>query len=404
MDSRWLAMYPSHSRQPFVPAGSSGPWVVTSQGGVVFDCGGYGMLSFGHNPKRILHALCQPQHQANLMTRNPAQAEFAAAVEPHISTRQIACLNSGSEANSLALRIANTHKSGDSVVVALKGSFHGRTEGPAGISDSSAALYSRHLASYPDALKRTRLLEPNDVQGVHQTFDSIKRANQYVECAIVETVMGEGRPATAITPDFYDAVQRRVQEAGGLMIVDSVQSGMRCNGWLSIMQMEGFGGAEPPDVESFAKAVHAGQFPVSFVALSQRAAERYAQGTYGNTTTATPRALAVMTACLRELTPDIQANIRSRGEELLQVLRDACDARVVKDVRGIGLLLAIQLHTQYDVMHAERMFRNAGLNVIHGGENCIRLTPWFLLSSEECTLIGKVVHEVTREMYTRILR
>ena len=85
----WLPLYAADARQPFAPAASSGPWIVTTAGGTVYDAGGYGMLAFGHNPPAVARALAAPQHQANIMTPNAAQDAFARALWPHVGRRVV---------------------------------------------------------------------------------------------------------------------------------------------------------------------------------------------------------------------------------------------------------------------------------------------------------------------------
>ena len=147
-------------------------------------------------------------------------------------------------------------------------------------------------------------------------------------------------------------------------------------------------------METFAKAIHGGQFPVSLLALTDRARNMFVTGTYGNTTTATPRALAVMVACLKNMTADVQASIQHRGQLLVTLLRAACCRSKVVCVRGAGLLIAIQLRPELDLLRVEAALRRNGLNVVHGGQNCIRLTPWFHMSAKEAMLIAAVVAKV----------
>lgn len=392
-DAAWLPLYSQDARQAYRAAAAYGPWIVTTAGGVVYDAGGYGMLSFGHNPQPVMRALRKDRCMANIMAPDAAQDEFADEMAKHVGARSLVCLNSGSEANTFAMRLANVHRRRRSCVVAVKGSFHGRTEAPALASGSTLATYRQWLAGW-QAPRRVRWVAPNDVADVHRVFDDTRRAGEFVECAILEPVMGEGEPALAATPEFYAAMRERVVAQDGLMIVDSVQAGLRCHGALSVCDYPGFEAQPPPDVETFAKAINAGQFPTSAVAIGERASARYRAGLYGNTMTANPRGLGVMSATLREMTADVAANIRDRGAELRDGLRNACDPRKVDAVRGVGLLVAIDLHRTLDAAAVERELRGRGLNVIRGGANAIRLTPWFRMSTDEVELVVRVVSGV----------
>src|SRR5690554_6599691 len=60
--------YPVNAVNPYVALAASGPWIVTSHGAVVYECGGYGMLGFGHAPAEVLDAMNQPHVMANIMT------------------------------------------------------------------------------------------------------------------------------------------------------------------------------------------------------------------------------------------------------------------------------------------------------------------------------------------------
>ena len=174
------------------------------------------------------------------MTPHQSQLDFDSEIKKHIGPRRFTCLNSGSEAVSLALRIANAHPHPHPTVIALKGSFHGRTEGPARVSDSTRAFYAKTLSDHgrreeeggeasatgeKGGKQRVRFVEPNDLKGLEEEFLEARREGQHVEAVILEPVMGEGRPALQIDAPFFEAASKLVREGGGLMIVDSVQAG-----------------------------------------------------------------------------------------------------------------------------------------------------------------------------------
>ena len=128
----------------------------------------------------------------------------------------------------------------------------------------------------------------------------------YVEAFFLEPVMGEGNPGMAITPEFYAEARRLTSAHGALLLVDSIQAGLRAHGVLSIVDYPGFQDVEAPDMETYSKALNAGQYPLSVLAMNERAAELYRKGVYGNTMTANPRALDVAIAVLDNLTDEIR--------------------------------------------------------------------------------------------------
>jgi acetylornithine/succinyldiaminopimelate/putrescine aminotransferase len=161
---------------------------------------------------------------------------------------------------------------------------------------------------------------------------------------------------------------------------------------LSVVDYPGFENLDEPDIESYSKALNAGQFPLSVLALSKRAAGLYKQGLYGNTMTTNPRALDIAMAVLDSFSPGLRENIRQRGRELVQGLAELADSTDggVTDAQGTGLLVSCALDARYKVYGAnsiEDYLRRHGLAVIHGGEHSLRYTPVFNLSRKEVELI-----------------
>ena len=107
--------YADDAVNPFVAVGAAGPWLVSLKGAVIYDCGGYGMLGLGHAPESILDAMNQPHVMANIMTASLSQFEFIERLRREIGHTRTSgtpflsflCLNSGSEAMSLASRIVD---------------------------------------------------------------------------------------------------------------------------------------------------------------------------------------------------------------------------------------------------------------------------------------------------------
>ena len=101
-----------------------------------------------------------------------------------------------------------------------------------------------------------------------------------------------------------------------MLLVDSIQAGFRGKGCLSIVDYPGFQTAEVPDLEAWSKALNAGQYPLSVLGLSEKAAELYVVGIYGNTMTTNPRALETAVEVLSRITPELRTNILERGERI----------------------------------------------------------------------------------------
>jgi acetylornithine/succinyldiaminopimelate/putrescine aminotransferase len=406
----YVNFYSADAVNPYVAAGAAGPWIVTLKGGVVYDCGGYGMLGLGHSPDVVLATLNRPEVMANIMTANVSQLNFLEHLRNELGHTRASgcpfdgflCMNSGSEAVSVASRIADIgtrqmtdpggrYEGRDVVSLTLRGSFHGRTDRPARHSHSTLPKYREYLASYRD-VDWLLTVEPNDLAGLEQVFARAKDDDRFIEAFFMEPVMGEGNPGQAITPQFYRRARELTEEHGTLLLVDSIQAGLRAHGVLSIVDYPGFGDLPPPDMETWSKALNGGQYPLSVLGLSGRATKLYRAGLYGNTMTSNPRALNAASAVLEQLTPDLRENIRCRGEELLAGFRKLAtelDGAITR-VQGTGLLASCELDRRYKCYGAgstEEYLRCHGLGVIHGGTNSLRYTPWFLMTSAEVDLI-----------------
>lgn len=420
-----LQFYDATAVNPYIPIGGAGNWMVTHTGAAVYCTDGYGMLGLGHAPPQVMEALAQPHVVANVMTPSFSQMRFNAAIRREIGhTRggvcpyeSFVCLNSGSESVSLAMRIADidakrmTSKGGPhngrrSCLVSLKGSFHGRTERPAHASDSTRSVYDQYLKSFSNKDNELPLftVEPNNVADLRRVFDEIETAGLHVEVMLMEPVMGEGNPGLAITREFYDVAREMTDKYRSLLLVDSIQAGMRSRGTLSLMDYPGFQDAAAPDFETYSKALNGGQYPLSVLALGPRVQEIYSRGLYGNTMTTNPRALDVATAVLNSMTPELRKNINDIGDYFkgrLEALRKD-NSDVIESTSGTGLIVAAHLHPQWRAyghpLSLEVLCRRNGLGVIHGGKNALRFTPSFNMTEAEADLATEIVGESIAEM------
>ncbi|MDR7133953.1 acetylornithine/succinyldiaminopimelate/putrescine aminotransferase [Lysobacter niastensis] len=415
----YINFYPDDAVNPYVALAARGPWIVTLKGAVLHDSGGYGMLGFGHAPKAVIAAMAKPQAMANIMTPSLSQLRFDRAIRAAIGVARggcpydkFLCLNSGSESVSLAARIADVntklmtdaggrHAGRTIKRVVVKGSFHGRTERPALYSDSSRKTYMQYLASFrgEDTLLT---VEPYDIDALKQVFADADANGWFIEAMFLEPVMGEGDPGRSVPPAFYAAARELTRSHGSLLLVDSIQAGLRAHGVLSIIDYPGFEKLDPPDMETYSKALNAGQYPLSVLAVGTRAAELYKKGLYGNTMTTNPRALDVACAVMEQVTPAVRGNIRARGAEALEKLEKlkAELGGMITKVQGTGLLFSCELAPQFKCYGAgstEEWLREHGLGVIHGGVNSLRFTPTFTITSEEIDLLVSMVARALKE-------
>jgi len=425
LQAGYVNFYADDAVNPYVALAAKGPWIITSKGAVLHDSGGYGMLGFGHAPEQVLAAMGQSHVMANIMTPSFSHLKFVETLRRELGHSRsegcpfdrFLCMNSGSESVTVAGRIADInaklmtdpggrHAGRKIMRLSLTGGFHGRTDKPARYSDSSRKTYIQHLASFRDDDHLVTVV-PNDLEGLQKVFDWAEASQVFFEAAFMEPVMGEGNPGAALEPAFYALARKLTRAHGTLLLVDSIQAGLRSQGVLSIVDYPGFQELDEPDLETWSKALNAGQYPLSVLGMNRHAAGLYRKGVYGNTMTANPRALDVATTVLNMVTPEIRRNIVERGQEFIdkfERLTGELDGRISR-VQGTGLLFSVELdgkrYKAYGSNSTEEYLRLHGINVIHGGENSLRFTPPFTVSSAEVDLIVEATRDAVLNGPTR---
>ena len=415
----FVNFYAPATVNPYVAISGRGPWIVTSHGAVIHDNGGYGMLGGGHGPGDIIEVMSQNHVMANVMTPSFSQARMAAALKKELGhTRgscpfsKFICMNSGSESMTVAMRICDVnskmmtgpggrHEGKPVKLLAIERAFHGRTDRPAQISHSCKGTYDKNLKTFSER-DNLILVPSNNIEALRAAFAKAEEDGFFIESMSIEPVQGEGNPGQCIDRDFYDEARRLTNENGSMLIIDSIQAGIRGQGTLSVVDYEGFQDAEAPDLETWSKALNAGQYPLSVLGLNDRAAELYVVGIYGNTMTTNPRALETAVAVLERITPELRQNIRDRGREFVEKLNALSEELpgTITKVQGTGLLISAELEpTKMQVVgfdDVEVWCRKNGLGVIHGGINALRYTPHFNITSEEIDLVINITRNAIK--------
>lgn len=409
----FVNFYSTDAINPYVSLAGKGAWLITLKGAVIHDNGGYGMLGAGHAPEYVLETMARPHVMANIMTPSVLQMKLSIAIKAEVGHSQGACpfdkflcMNSGSEAVTVAARISDInaknmteaggkHAGKQIKIMALEGAFHGRTDRPAQYSDSSLPGYKKNCASFS---KRDNLITIpiNDVQALKAAYAKVDADNIFVESFFMEPVMGEGNPGMGLSREFYDTARALTKERGTLLLVDSIQAGLRAQGCLSIVDYQGFSGIQAPDMETYSKALNAGHYPLSVLAMTPDTAAIYVKGVYGNTMTANPKAMDVACEVLSRVNDEFRNNILERGKEFVDKLNGLKEKLngLVTNVQGTGLLFSCELAPQfkaYGTNSIEEFMRYNGVGVIHGGENSLRFTPHFSITSAEVDLIIEAV-------------
>jgi acetylornithine/N-succinyldiaminopimelate aminotransferase len=280
--------------------------------------------------------------------------------------------NSGSEANDAAFKLSR--RTGRTGLVAAEGGFHGRTLG---------ALALTHKPAYREPF------EPLPGNVVHVPFgdlDALRRAvDERVAAVVLEPVQGEAGVRMP-GPGYLSAARERTRAAGALLVLDEIQSGMgRTGAWFAHQHPEVVGGGEPPlvpDVVTLAKGL-AGGIPMgALVAFGPECANLLSVGQHGSTFGGNPVAAAAGLATLHVIERDgLRANASSVGDRLAAGITGLAHPLVV-DVRGVGLLRAVQLAAPVAAVVARHLLE-AGFIVNAVSPDSLRLAPPLILTADQ---------------------
>ncbi len=380
---------PNYGRFPLALARGAGcrVWDEAGRGYLDFTSG-IAVNALGHAHPAIREALTQQAgtlvHTSNLFFTRP-QGELAARLNALVGTAgKIFFCNSGAEANEGLYKLARRHgaPTGRQEIISLDGSFHGRTLG--GIAATGQLKVKLGFGAPLDGFVNV----PARLECVAQAITDRTAA------ILVEPIQGEGgvRPLPA---DFLRALRALCDRHDLLLIFDEIQCGLgRTGQWCGWHAT----GADDviPDGLSWAKGIGGG-FPLGAFWVRDRAtstgfslADLLGPGTHGTTYGGSPLACATSLAVLDTIEKEqLLANARERGEQLS---RNARSLPLVREVRGAGLLLGLEVadflpeegESGPAALRLTLRLIKQGMLVVPAGEQVVRLLPPLNVTAEEC--------------------
>jgi acetylornithine/N-succinyldiaminopimelate aminotransferase len=278
--------------------------------------------------------------------------------------------NSGTEAVEAAVKLSR--RTGRQRLVAAEGAFHGRTMG---------ALALTHKPAYRAPF------EPLPGHVVHVPFGDTgalaAAVDDRVAAIVLEPVQGEAgvRP---VPPGYLPAARRLADEAGALLVLDEIQSGVGRTGAWFAHQHAHLGGGVLPDVVTVAKGLGGGIPIGAVVAFGDGPATLLAPGQHGTTFGGNPVAAAAGLATLQVIERDgLLGNAITVGRALREGVEGLAHPRVAA-VRGEGLLLAVQLDRPVAARAAAALL-DAGFVVNAVAPDALRLAPPLILTAEQAS-------------------
>jgi acetylornithine aminotransferase/acetylornithine/N-succinyldiaminopimelate aminotransferase len=247
--------------------------------------------------------------------------------------------------------------------LALENSFHGRTFGA--VSVTSTEKYRLPFAPVVPGAEFVRF---NDVRDLEAKFDD-------TVCAIlIETVQGEGG-IYPVSEAFWNRARALATQHGALLIADEIQCGLGRTGRCFAYQKF----SSKPDIVLIAKPLAAG-LPLGAILTTEDVASRVSAGMHGTTFGGGPLACATALEFLRIVEDEnLLENIRARGSELREGLTKlATKFDFIRDVRGEGLMIGVELSVEGGPFVSEAMQRGLLINCTH--DFTLRFLPPFLIT------------------------
>ncbi len=294
--------------------------------------------------------------------------------------------NSGAEATEAAIKVARRYffsigKPNKNRIICIKNSFHGRT------------LATVHASG---SKKMTEGFGPKIPGFDHFEFGNHKKLKQLINkntaAIMIETIMGEG--GIKVIPTWcIREIRKLCNKKGILLILDEVQCGIGRTGKLFAFEYA----KVKPDIVPIAKGIGGG-FPIGAVLMTKKVANAMIPGTHGSTFGGNPLAMAVGNAVLDQINKKLLNNVIKMSEYFflkLNILKKKYP-KIIKEIRGVGLLIGLQLFNDQTIFIKKLMDNK--LLTIRAAENVIRILPPLNVKKSEINMALKIISKVCKEL------
>ncbi|KYK48400.1 MULTISPECIES: ornithine--oxo-acid transaminase [Bradyrhizobium] len=375
------ARFGAHNYAPIgvVLSRGEGVWVWDTEGNRYLDClSAYSAVSQGHCHPKILAAMIEQAHRLTLTSRafhNDQLALFYEEIAALTGSHKVLPMNSGAEAVESAIKAVRKWgyevkgvPDGAAEIIVCANNFHGRTLGIVGFSTDPETR--THFGPFAPGFK---IIPFGDAAALEEAITPNTVA------FLVEPIQGEA--GVIIPPAGYFTEVRQLCIANNVMLVlDEIQTGLGRTGKLLAEQHEGI----EADVTLLGKALSGGFYPVSAVLSNNDVLGTLRPGQHGSTFGGNPLACAVARAAIRVLVEEgMIENAARQGERFLKGLQDI-RANTIREVRGRGLMLAVELHPEAG--RARRYceaLQGKGILAKDTHEQTIRIAPPLVITSDQ---------------------
>ncbi len=366
------ALAKNYNRKNISFAKGKGSFLISNDGVKYLDfVQGIAVNSLGHSNKKLIKAINTQSkklwHVSNAF-KIPEGETLAKKLVKRTFADSVIFQNSGAEATEAAIKIARRYffsigKPNKNRIICIKNSFHGRT---------LAAIYAS------GSKKMTEGFGPKIPGFDHFNFGDHKKLkrliNKNTAAIMIETVMGEG--GIKVIPNWcIKAIRKLCNQKKILLILDEVQCGIGRSGKFFAFEYA----KVKPDIVPIAKGIGGG-FPVGAVLMTRKVAKAMVPGTHGSTFGGNPLAMAVGNAVLNQINYTLLNNVNKMSKYFilnLNILKKKYP-KIIKEIRGVGLLIGLQLFKDQT--------------------NVIRILPPLNVKKSEIDLALKIIHKVCNEL------
>ena len=384
-------LLPTYDRQKVLLTHGRGVYLWDSEGKRYLDfLSGIGVNALGHAHPAITRVLKLQAgkliHISNLFYHQ-FQAELAKRLTRISGLDRAFFCNSGTESWEAALKLARIYarannKNGrqpKTTFIALENSFHGRTFGSLATTGQQ-----KYRAPFEPLVPGVHFVRFNDIEALNLSFDDSV-------CAVcLETVQGEGG-INPVSREFLQRARELTKQSGALLLLDEIQSGLGRTGKYFAYQHYGI----TPDIVTIAKPLAAG-LPLGALLTNDRVASAMQPGLHGTTFGGGPLACAVAIEFLRQL-QSLLSRVRTTGKYFLRKLQELQKHHSsVKAVRGIGLMLAMELDSAdtAKAMVSELLVQGILINRTH--DTVLRFLPPYIIQAKHIDQLAKALdHALT---------
>ena len=383
------ALAKNYNRRKISFKKGKGSFIYANNGKKYLDfCQGIAVNSLGHANPHLINAISKQAkklwHVSNAFVI-PEGERLAKRLTQKTFAEYVIFQNSGTEATEAAIKVARRYfysigKPKKNRILCIKNSFHGRTI--AAIFASGSKKMTQGFGSKVPGFDHFKFGD----------FKSLKKSiTKNTAAVMIETIMGEGG-IKVHSNSFLKKLRKICNQKKILLVLDEVQCGIGRTGKFFAYEYSNV----KPDIVPIAKGIGGG-FPIGAVLMNKKVASGMIPGTHGSTFGGNPLAMSVGNAVLDKIfKKDFMKNVQKISKYFhsqLNLIKDDYP-KIIKEVRGVGLLIGLQLYN--DQTKFIKKLEDNKLLTIRAAENVIRIFPPLIVKKKEIDLAIKIIKKVCK--------